>query len=201
MIDNRFPTVFGVLGILAMLTGSAYAAEAAPDPGTQREFGAKLEVCGACHGANGKSKSPAIPIIWGQQDTYLLKELQDFHSGERNVEVMSWMSKTLSQEQQAAAAAYFAKKNWPARPVAVAATPPPKGIAVCQACHQQDFSGTTSVNSLTAPRLAGQNYDYLVEAMRRFADGERTNNADMVKIMEAISPADRETMARYISGL
>ena len=53
----------------------------------------------------------------------------------------------------------------------------------------------------TAPRLAGQSYEYLVEAMRRFAEGERTNNADMMKIMKAISPADREAMARYISGL
>jgi len=37
--------------------------------------------------------------------------------------------------------------------------------------------------------------------MNRFAAGERTNNADMVKIMEAVSPAEREAMARYISGL
>jgi hypothetical protein len=37
--------------------------------------------------------------------------------------------------------------------------------------------------------------------MRSFADGERTNNADMVKIMQAMSPAEREAMARYISGL
>jgi len=37
--------------------------------------------------------------------------------------------------------------------------------------------------------------------MRRFADGERTNNADMVKIMEALSTAEREAMARYLSGL
>jgi cytochrome c553 len=57
------------------------------------------------------------------------------------------------------------------------------------------------VGGLAAPRLAGQRYEYLVEAMRRFADGERTNNADMRRMMEAISPADREAMARYISGL
>ena len=36
--------------------------------------------------------------------------------------------------------------------------------------------------------------------MRRFADGERTNNADMANIMEAMSPAEREAIARYISG-
>jgi len=37
--------------------------------------------------------------------------------------------------------------------------------------------------------------------MRRFADGERSNNADMTNIMKAISPAEREAMARYIAGL
>ena len=50
------------------------------------------------------------------------------------------------------------------------------------------------------PRLAGQSYGYLVETMRRYAEGERKNNADMTKIMQAISPADREAIARYIAG-
>jgi len=37
--------------------------------------------------------------------------------------------------------------------------------------------------------------------MRRFAEGERKNNAIMMKMMAAIPPADREAMARYLSGL
>jgi cytochrome c553 len=51
------------------------------------------------------------------------------------------------------------------------------------------------------PRLAGQGYEYLVEAMRRFAEGERKNHAIMTRMMAAMSPADREAMARYLSGL
>ena len=69
-------------------------------------------------------------------------------------------------------------------------------VAVCQVCHQQNFAG-----GLPAPRLAGQSYEYLVEAMRRFADGERTNSTDMTNLMKAIPAAEREAMARYISGL
>jgi len=61
--------------------------------------------------------------------------------------------------------------------------------------------GAVQAEGMTTPRLAGQNYDYLVEAMRRFADGERTNNADMVQIMKGISPADRDAMAKYLSAL
>jgi hypothetical protein len=52
-----------------------------------------------------------------------------------------------------------------------------------------------------AQRLAGQRYEYLVEAMRRFAGGERSKSADMTNIMKAMAPAEREAMARYISGL
>jgi cytochrome c553 len=193
MINHHFPIVSGVL---VMLAAPANAAQAGPSPSTPVEFGAKLLVCNACHGDNGVPKDATIPVIWGQQENFLIKQLHDFQSGDRDSEVMSWMVQTLSQAEQGSSAAYFAKKNWPARSAGAAATPPPDGIAACQICHQQDFVG-----GLPGPRLAGQSYEYLVEAMRRYAGSERTNNADMVKLMEALSPAERDAMARYMSGL
>jgi cytochrome c553 len=196
MTNNHVPTVFGVLVVLAALAAPANAAEAIPSPSTQAEFGAKLLVCNACHGENGVPKNAATPVIFGQQENYLVKQLHDFQSGDRNFEVMSWMATTLSQAEQGSAAAYFAKKNWPARSAGAASASPPAMVAVCQVCHQQNFVG-----GLPAPRLAGQSYEYLVEAMRRYAEGERTNNSEMRTIMVAISPAEREAMARYISGL
>jgi cytochrome c553 len=198
MINNHVPTVFGVLGVLAALAVPANADEAHPIPGpsTQAEFAAKLLVCNVCHGADGVPKNASIPVITGQQENYLVKQLHDFQSGTRNFEVMSWMATTLAPSELDLAAAYFAKKSWPARPTGAAAASPPAVAAVCQVCHQQNFVG-----GLPAPRLAGQSYEYLVEAMRRYAEGERTNNSDMMKMMQAISPAEREAMARYISGL
>jgi cytochrome c553 len=199
MINNHFATVFGVvvaLAALAALAAPANAAEAIPSPSTQVEFAAKLLVCNACHGEKGVPKEATIPIIWGLQENYLVKQLHDFQSGGRDIEVMSWMASTLSQADLGLTAAYFAKKNWPARSAGAASTSPPGGVAACQICHQQNFVG-----GLPAPRLAGQSYEYLVEAMRRYAEGERTNNADMVNLMKPLSPAEREAMARYISGL
>ena len=110
------------------------------------------------------------------------------------------MAKTVEQADVGSAAAVFAKRNWPARTAGAAATPP-NGVAVCQACHQQNFLGVAQAEGKPTPRLAGQSYEYLVEAMRRFAEGERTNDSDMVQIMKALSPAQREAMARYISSL
>jgi cytochrome c553 len=196
MINNQVSTVFGVLVVLAALGAPANAAEASAHPSSPAEFAAKLLVCNACHGDKGTPKNATIPVIWGQQENYLGKQLHDFQSGTRNFEVMSWMTINLTPEELTTAAANFAKRSWPARSAGAAATSPPAMVAVCTVCHQQNFVG-----GLPAPRLAGQSYEYLVEAMRRYADGERTNNAEMRTIMQAISPADREAIARYISNL
>jgi cytochrome c553 len=205
MINNHFLTVFGapvVLAVVAILAAPANGAERIAvvsqgvAPTGEREFGAKMVVCAICHGARGAPQNPTIPVIWGQQENYLLKQLHDFDSGDRAFEAMAWMASTLSQSEMASAAADFAKKSWPARSAGATATTPPATAAVCQVCHQQNFVG-----GLPAPRLAGQSYEYLVEAMRRYADGERTNSADMTNLMKALPPAEREAMARYISGL
>jgi len=208
MMKNHVPTFFGI--VLALLCAPATAQVASPEriievpavatPDNAAEakniLGAKILVCSTCHGANGVPKNADVPIIWGLQENYLLKELHDFQHGDRVNEVMLWMSTQLTQDEVGSAAAYFAKKSWPARPTQAAAATPPAAAAVCQVCHQQNFVG-----GVPAPRLAGQKYEYLVEAMRRFADGERTNNADMANIMKSMTAADREAMARYISGL
>jgi cytochrome c553 len=210
MINNGYPTALGVLVVLALAVPANAAERAGPEhavetpavatPGNAAEaaaiLGAKLLVCNTCHGADGVPRNATIPIIWGLQENYLLKQLHDFTSGNRDNEVMTWMATALTPAELGSAAAYFAKKNWPARPTGVAATSPPAAVAVCQVCHQQNLAG-----GLPAPRLAGQRYEYLIEAMRRFAEGGRANSTDMTRIMEAISPGDREAIARYISGL
>jgi len=194
----RIQIVFGVLVVLA---APAHAAQGVPDPSTDREFSAKLSVCNECHGANGVRRNATIPVISGQPENYLAKQLHDFDRGDRHDEVMPWMTKTLTQQERAVAAAYFAKQKWPARSAGAASAAPPPGIAVCQACHAADFLGAKQADGAATPRLAGQSYEYLVESMRRFAAGERKNNAIMNKMMAAMSPADREAMARYLSGL
>ena len=102
MTNNHFPIGFGVLVILAALAAPANAVEHAVEvpalatPGNAAEaaaiLGAKLLVCNTCHGADGAPKSAATPVIWGQQENYLVKQLHDFHSGDRDNEVMVWKS-------------------------------------------------------------------------------------------------------------
>jgi cytochrome c553 len=160
----------------------------------------KAQACSQCHGQNGEPPDPnSIPVIWGQQESYLYKELHDYHSGDRMSPVMAPVVHDLSLPDLRKIAAYFATKAWPEQR-SDSITPPDEKIAskivMCQSCHQQDFKGGEP-----APRLAGLSYDYLVASMRAFADGERTNNLDMPKFMHALTESERDSIARYLSAL
>ena len=138
-----------------------------------------------------------IPFIWGQQQSYLMKQLHDYRSGDRKSPIMTPIAKSLAQEDLRKLAAYFAAKPWPvAKHAAAASATLPKGIAQCQPCHQPNFEGGPP-----APRLAGLSHEYLVAAMRNFAAGKRTNNLDMPKFMQMLTARERDAIARYLSAL
>ena len=110
---------------------------------------------------------------------------------------MAAFAKGLTQEELRPAAAYFAAKAWPPKQASAAAPgKEPDGMTTCQICHQKGFVG-----GAPAPRLVGQSYEYLIKQMNAFADGTRTNSMDMAKIMQELTPAQRETFAHYIASL
>ena len=187
MHTRFFSAIFGMGIGLAVTVPPAHAAD---------EIEAKAQPCAACHGDKGAPADPkTIPVIWGQEQSYLMKQMRDFRNGERASAIMSPIAKGLDEGDLRKIAAYFAAKTWPAR--ASAKPPlPPKGIAQCQACHQPDFQG-----GKPAPRLAGLSYEYLVAAMRAFATEQRTNNLDMPKFMQMLTERERNAIARYLSAL
>jgi len=188
MSTRLLSTIFGVAVGFALAAVPAHAAD---------DIEAKVQTCAVCHGQNGVPIDPkTMPIIWGQERSYLVKQLHDYRSGDRDNPIMSPIAKGLAQEDLRKIAAYFAAKPWPAQQAAAAPASPPKGIAQCQPCHQPKFEGGPP-----APRLAGLSYEYLVATMRSFATDERTNNGDMPGFMHALTDSEREAMARYLSAL
>jgi len=188
VIHTRFfSAIFGMgLGLVIAL----------PPAHAQDEIEAKAQLCAACHGDKGTPADPkTMPVIWGQQQSYLMKQLRDFRSGERNSAIMSPLAKNLAEGDLRKIAAYFAAKPWPQRASAESPSPP-KGIAQCQACHQPNFQG-----GMPAPRLAGLSYEYLAAEMRAFAAEERTNNLDMPKFMQMLTEPERDAIARYLAAL
>jgi cytochrome c553 len=187
MFKSLISTSFGAVAMLAVVAVPAIA----------QEIDAQLQVCSSCHGQNGVTTGPTIPIIWGQQSSYLFKQLHDYRSGDRVNPIMAAMVKTIKQEDMRKVSAYFAAKTWPAKPAGGPAAPAaPPTVAQCRPCHQPNFEGGPP-----APRLAGLGYEYLVSAMKAFAEDERTNNLDMPGFMKALTDAERDAIARYLSAL
>ena len=186
MLMRIFANIAGTVAIAMAVLGSACRAD---------EFEAQVQICNGCHGENGIAVDALTSTIWGQQSSYLYKQLHNYKSGERVSPIMTVIVKDMSLPDLRRLANHFAAKSWPA-PTAHAPGAPPEGIGMCRACHQPNFEG-----GLPAPRLAGLSYDYLVASMRSFGTGERKNNLDMPAFMKTLSESQWEAMAKYLAGL
>jgi len=94
------------LALAACIGSSAFAAGDAAS-GKQ-----KSKACEACHGPDGNSPpSPDFPRIAGQHYDYLLKSLRDYKAGARKNPIMSGQVGSLSPQDMADLAAYYANQK------------------------------------------------------------------------------------------
>lgn len=68
---------------------------------------AHLETCVSCHGGQGRSSTPEIPHLAGQQLHYLVKQLEAFRSGERKNDLMQAIAGQLTAQDIQALAGYW----------------------------------------------------------------------------------------------
>ena len=71
----------------------------------------KAEACAACHGADGNSQAPNFPRLAGQHADYLLVSLKSYKDGKRKNEIMKAQVASLTKEDMANLAAYFASQQ------------------------------------------------------------------------------------------
>ncbi|HXZ52524.1 MAG TPA: c-type cytochrome [Burkholderiales bacterium] len=183
----------------ALLLAFAARAALAQDVDAGRK---KAEACAACHGPNGNSTQPQIPILAGQNFRYLYFELRDFKEGRRKHPIMDPLVASLSKEDMFDLAAYFAAQT----PVSTQFSPDPakaaKGKAkaeevLCTMCHLGRFKGQNEI-----PRVAGQHYEYIVKQLHDFRAQRRTNDAgNMTSVAKTLSDTDIDDLAEYIAGL
>ena len=67
--------------------------------------------CDRCHGVNGNSTDPGVPVLAAQRQPYLAKALNEYRTGARTSAVMLPMSKALSETDVDNLAAYYAGKQ------------------------------------------------------------------------------------------
>lgn len=74
------------------------------DPAAGRQ---KAGMCQTCHGIDGVGKMPDVPNIGGESAFYLMRQLEQFKSGERRHEQMSIIAQSLSEDDIADLAAWY----------------------------------------------------------------------------------------------
>jgi cytochrome c553 len=64
-------------------------------------------------------------------------------------------------------------------------------------CHLGGFTGQNEI-----PRVAGQQYDYIVQQLHNFKTRTRTNDAgNMTSVAQTLSDADIENLGHYLTSL
>lgn len=207
---------FALLSGLLFASGLAASAWASPAPAaTAKGDPAKAQkivndVCGACHGADGNSTSPAYPSLAGQHPEYIAKQLAEFKSGARKNAIMAPNVTNLSQDDMLNLAAYFAAqqpKPKMAKDAALVAEGQKiyrggnagSGVPACASCHGPAGTGIP----VQFPRLAGQHNKYVLSQLKNFRSGDRANDGGKMMQVIARKMTDQEMKAvsEYISGL
>ena len=96
---------------LAAVSCAAMFALTAMPANAADELEAKWATCNVCHGQNGQPIDKSIPIIWGQQTSYLVKQLHDYRSEDRASPIISPLAATIKPEEWRKMAGYFAAKT------------------------------------------------------------------------------------------
>ena len=187
------------------ITGMAQAA------GDAKAGQAKAAMCGACHGADGNSAAPNFPKLAGQGERYLLKQMNDIKSGNRNILEMTGLLTNMSEQDMADIAAYFASQN-----MSVGAADPAlvkagealfrggklaEGMPACTGCHSPNGAGNDAAGF---PQLGGQHAQYVAKQLTDFSEGNRTNDGDsmmMRSVAAKLSNKDIQAISSYIQGL
>jgi cytochrome c553 len=168
----------------------------------QSDGAAKAAPCFPCHGPNGNSAVPQFPSLAGQTARYIYLQLRDFQEGRRSDPIMQPLAKPLSRDDMLELAAFFAAQKLQPNSFKADAERAARGKAkadetLCTMCHLGNFAGQNEI-----PRVAGQQYDYVVKQLRDFKSRTRTNDAgNMTSVARTLSDEDIENLAHYTASL
>ena len=204
-------TVFLLSAFMASAAAALPANAQDAKPGDRTAGGNKAQMCIGCHGIpDYKASFPEVfrvPKISGQNEKYIATALAEYKKGDRKHPTMHAVAASLSDQDMADLAAYYAAD---AGNVQVADTPvAPTGAAGellkrgnCVSCHGANFSKPIDPSY---PKLAGQHPDYLYEALKSYQTERNPSLGRNHPIMSAMAKpfthAELKTMGEYLATL
>lgn len=186
----------------AARAGSAPAAAA--KPATASPYAQRFAtVCAACHGANGRTADPLMPVLAGQPSLYAATQLFLFREGRRDNAAMTAVAKTLTDDDLRGFSDFIG--TLPSVPAPAPASAPDaarmaqgKALAEqhkCVFCHGNDLAGGQQV-----PRIGGQHEEYLRVSLRGFKSGARPGYTQaMTAAMSQVPEGDIALLAWYVA--
>jgi cytochrome c553 len=186
----------------ALITLATFGALASPLAAQAPAAPPKAATCAACHGPTGNSPTGAFPSLAGQTSRYLYLQLKDFQEGRRKDPSMSPQVEGMTRDEMLALADYYSKQKLTPNGFKVDAARAARGSkkadeVLCTMCHLGGFSGQNEV-----PRVAGQQYDYVVKQLQAFKARTRTNDAGtMTSVANTLSDEDIIDLANFVSNL
>jgi cytochrome c oxidase subunit II len=163
--------------------------------------------CAVCHGADGSGMADGtVPAIAGQHWQVLNKLLLDFRYLRRwDLNMMNNTATDHLRGPQEIADVVAYANSLPPQPARGTGTGEHRaqGAAVyarlCVACHGAAAQGDGPKGY---PRLAGQQYGYLVRQIQQAIEGRRrTFSSAHVQLLKPLTAADIQAIADYLSGL
>lgn len=175
---------------------------------TNGDTARNVPACVACHGTAGNSPLALNPKLAAQHQAYVVKQLANFKSAERNNPIMGAFAKALTEGEMKDIAAYLESQTQAPgaakSPEAVEigkkiyrAGIAEKNVPACAGCHSPSGAGIPA----QFPRLAGQHQEYTVSQMTAFRAATRKNSVQMMTIAKRMSDDEIQAVADYVAGL
>jgi DmsE family decaheme c-type cytochrome len=158
----------------------------------------KAIACAGCHGEGGNSGRPGMPSLAGLDPKYLVLAMKAYVNGGRQHPLMKALLSGTGDTELNNIALYYARQV-PARTQGQSVGDPLPGKAasdVCAGCH-----GAEGVSANPEwPSLAGQDAQYLADALKAYKNGSRSNEI-MKGIAASLDERAAANLASYYASL
>lgn len=180
-------------------------------PASAAELSELVSACENCHGKDGASTEPTIPIIGGFSAQYIMDSFTAYQDETRPCEEVKYLAgphegeasdmckvtKELSKEEIGQLAEHFAAKTFVLAKQSVDAVLAKKGAGVhklqCKKCHEDGGSSPDD----DAGILAGQWMPYMEKEFQAYSSGEREMPEKMKVKMDKLSGDDIKALVQY----
>jgi cytochrome c553 len=164
----------------------------APKRGDAAAGEALSTACGGCHGAHGVSRDVQTPSLAGQDFDYLAKATKAYWTVRKNWGMQRYVS-GLSEKDVDNIVAYYASQE--PRATEQMPTSTQELAAKCDRCHDDDSNPAN-----VAPKMKGQDKDYLIMALRNYRDAGDRESSTMHRMSFPYSNSMIESVATWYAS-